>query len=322
MATKDRKAQVLIAIMAVLLGFVAVGIVGRVVALVPAGGAILATLLVAAIAVVVVGRRSPAAKPWMRRMSDLVFRYAKASGFVAVVLVLACLLSISLRLQASAQAEIARAAEERRRAVAEAQAIAEREKDEAAAAAGAKLVDSFKRDKNGLFGRLEEARQTISAGDLTKSTELLDALRDETARYDASPVAELLEFQSLRRGVDALGKDLEAAAERERRERADAQRKVDDAESARRAALVEKCGEASGWYALWPMASVYTALTMGLRDPDSLELDKCGDPVLDEKKCWILTCDWRAKNAFGALVLHRVRYFIKQGTPYRHEVLM
>ena len=42
-------------------------------------------------------------------------------------------------------------------------------------------------------------------------------------------------------------------------------------------------------------------------DPGSVDISRCTRPRWDDDACWVTECDLRARNAFGALVLHRVR---------------
>ncbi len=43
-------------------------------------------------------------------------------------------------------------------------------------------------------------------------------------------------------------------------------------------------------------------------DPDSIEVDNCSEPQLDNRACWTWSCNVRGRNMFGALVLNRRRF--------------
>jgi chromosome segregation ATPase len=56
-----------------------------------------------------------------------------------------------------------------------------------------------------------------------------------------------------------------------------------------------------------------------LNDPDSYKPDECG-PVVADGPFWVVTCSFRAKNGFGALVLDRARFYL-QSTGFDSEVV-
>lgn len=45
-------------------------------------------------------------------------------------------------------------------------------------------------------------------------------------------------------------------------------------------------------------------------DPDSIDVERCTQPVLTSDDCWTTTCNVRGRNAFGALVLNRYRFSV------------
>lgn len=47
-------------------------------------------------------------------------------------------------------------------------------------------------------------------------------------------------------------------------------------------------------------------------DPDSIEVSDCSVFILDERKCWVTTCNVRGKNAFGAKILNRQTFSLER----------
>jgi hypothetical protein len=143
----------------------------------------------------------------------------------------------------------------------------------------------------------------VEASDaFTDASAKLFALRGESARY-APERARL------------LGES--AAAERKVHARAQQQQKQRDREAARSARDAAKAQQASQLRTLQatacgpepqrsPWNEVYTAVESYLEekanDPDSVDVSRCGQALLTDN-CWVTRCTYRAKNAFGALVL-------------------
>lgn len=82
----------------------------------------------------------------------------------------------------------------------------------------------------------------------------------------------------------------------------------DKAARARR--LLDRCGDApklQPWDGGLSAGEAY--LEAGAHDPDSIDVEGCTVPVLTSR-CWEVICKVRGKNAFGALVLNRYRFFV------------
>lgn len=57
------------------------------------------------------------------------------------------------------------------------------------------------------------------------------------------------------------------------------------------------------------LAGAANAVRNVAHDPDSVDVARCTDPALTER-CWVSTCNVRAKNTFGALVLQRMVFHV------------
>jgi hypothetical protein len=120
-----------------------------------------------------------------------------------------------------------------------------------------------------------------------------------------------------RASVEQLKKAIapQVTAERKRLEREEAQRKARAAKAEAYAAL---CGEK-------PLVSSWSGEVVGLEstlketanDPDSIDVDKCTDPKLTTDNCWLVTCNVRGKNAFGALILLRKTYYYSKALGFQ-----
>jgi hypothetical protein len=63
----------------------------------------------------------------------------------------------------------------------------------------------------------------------------------------------------------------------------------------------------SGWSGMVYAAEGY--IKEHMHDPDSYEGVGCTDPALTNR-CWVTVCQYRGKNAFGAIVLNQTRFII------------
>jgi len=54
-------------------------------------------------------------------------------------------------------------------------------------------------------------------------------------------------------------------------------------------------------------------LAKAANDPDSVDVENCFEPVMSQEMCWTTVCDVRQKNAFGAMMLSRVRFYVMHG---------
>jgi len=87
-----------------------------------------------------------------------------------------------------------------------------------------------------------------------------------------------------------------------------------------RQALEEKCGAKPIWAGKrdrFSPAEYY--LEDKVHDPSGLEVFNCGPAHLDPNYCWLLTCQVRAKNAFGARRLQRMRFAYMKFTVFSAE---
>jgi hypothetical protein len=82
-------------------------------------------------------------------------------------------------------------------------------------------------------------------------------------------------------------------------------------EIAKHAAYLAVCGRkpvCGGWDGECTGLEAHVRQTAN--DPDSIDVERCTDPVLTEARCWMTQCDVRGKNAFGALVLQRQTFMM------------
>jgi hypothetical protein len=54
-----------------------------------------------------------------------------------------------------------------------------------------------------------------------------------------------------------------------------------------------------------------TAVERTAHDPDSIDVENCAVPQLTRGDCWVSECSVRGRNAFGAMVLNRIRFFFR-----------
>lgn len=86
-------------------------------------------------------------------------------------------------------------------------------------------------------------------------------------------------------------------------------------ERAQRALVVQAayrvlCGEDAPVMSPWDgeLVGAETYVGQTAHDPDSIDVERCTVPVLTREDCWSTTCQVRGRNAFGALVLNRMRF--------------
>jgi len=215
MAMTERSRRLLTVILAVLAVICLGAIVGRLAAFIPAGGVILAALLVATAMLAVVGRRFAWAKPWMRALSGLVFRNTNLAIFVASILILASLHATFLWRERVAT-ERATVETAQRAAIAKAQAEAEAQR--AKEQQERKLNEEFKQQKDRLFSDLEVAGNLISEKKMAAATVALVALSASVTSYGSSGVAETLEYRTLARGLNSTKRRLESLIDEKKSE--------------------------------------------------------------------------------------------------------
>jgi hypothetical protein len=105
--------------------------------------------------------------------------------------------------------------------------------------------------------------------------------------------------------VGAQRKQLEPeqAIARTKDERAQAAAKAKEDKAAVYAALCGEKPSISSWDG--EVIGLERALKETANDPDSIDVEKCTNPVLTTENCWLVTCNVRGKNGFGALILQR-----------------
>ena len=67
----------------------------------------------------------------------------------------------------------------------------------------------------------------------------------------------------------------------------------------------------SGWDGSYREVEAF--LKARANDPGSLKFEGCTGVSVDQKKGWVVGCDYRGKNAFGGLVLNSNWFVIKNG---------
>jgi hypothetical protein len=108
-----------------------------------------------------------------------------------------------------------------------------------------------------------------------------------------------------RRAIQAA---LRAVAQRQRAIRSDVRA------AAEQQALAEVCGSApsvGGWDGELIGSEAYMRRTA--HDPGSIDVENCSSPILTRRQCWLSVCQVRGRNAFGAMVLNRVRFSVGRG---------
>jgi hypothetical protein len=67
--------------------------------------------------------------------------------------------------------------------------------------------------------------------------------------------------------------------------------------------------EASGWDGSYSEVKRY--LEAAANDPDSIKIENCTRVSIDEKAGWVIGCDYRGKNKFGAVVRNSNWFVVK-----------
>lgn len=117
------------------------------------------------------------------------------------------------------------------------------------------------------------------------------------------------EVEQLKKGIAGLVNAERKRLEREQalaRAKEERERAAAKAKEEKEAAYAAICGEK-------PMVSSWDGEVIGLEsalkdtahDPDSIDVEKCTNPILTTGSCWRVTCDVRGKNAFGAMIRQR-----------------
>jgi phage gp37-like protein len=218
------------------------------------------------------------------RFADAVALATEARGGIAEVAALQPPVPGAVELDAEAQRVLADA----QVAAAEAEAAAARAHAEAEALAA---VDST----------LAEATSAVSESpgdDVIAYDERLEAL---LGRLRGAPAEARASHPELDRRIAAL-----------ERRRAGIRRQVERAqrELAEEQAYLALCGAEPPLLGAWDgeLMGSETFLAESAHDPGSIDVENCTVPVLTDRDCWTTTCQVRGRNAFGAMVLNRVRF--------------
>jgi len=89
-------------------------------------------------------------------------------------------------------------------------------------------------------------------------------------------------------------------------------RRLEARKAAKNKALEKRCGPKPKVSPFdGSLIAVKNYMKENAHDPDSVEVKKCTEPRMTDA-CWVSACDVRAKNAFGAKVLNRMRFTIER----------
>lgn len=168
-------------------------------------------------------------------------------------------------------------------------------------------------------GAAAAKEQLAAAAKLVLARSYVDAdvqLRRVAGMIDRIPAEQTtyLDVGATRKKTDRLLKQI---APMVKKERARVEREKREA-----ATLEAKCGRSparSGWDGEVVGTESYVARTA--HDPDSIDVENCTTPTLTKRHCWLTTCDVRGKNAFGAMVLTRMRFSIAHSVVLGSEAL-
>lgn len=143
-----------------------------------------------------------------------------------------------------------------------------------------------------------------------------DAQHYANTSYDATSVAQ--RYNSNKRNADAEGKRqaLAAAAEEKRKARQEKRRAKQQAELAAVEAVCGSKPTQSAWDGFVLAAKHY--LEDHLNDPDSFKAVGCTEPSLTKSSCWVTKCQFRAKNAFGGMIVQTMQFSI--GAPTNDSI--
>jgi hypothetical protein len=140
--------------------------------------------------------------------------------------------------------------------------------------------------------KLAQSQDWITADEVTKAAfETVEKLKqhgEEFVKKEGKPGFSLeREIKTL----EALKKKIEPKAEKDR-------------------AYAKSCGDpppVDGWDR--GNFELEGQLKRTAHDPSSIDVENCTQPVLMTERCWQLTCDVLGKNAFGAQVRNRKKFF-------------
>jgi hypothetical protein len=212
-------------------------------------------------------------------------------------------------------------------------ALAEEEAIEEAAAQRQANIDYFNQNTSQILGEIEgliedgdyDQAIAVSSKYLRANDENLDRLnklarqaKEEAerkaqteqilAKLKTIPESQYAQNRNLYQQLVANNPDNESYKEKldyysskldEQREKARAERKKDEQERAARLAMFGEPPKQSAWDGSYYEVERY--LKKVANDPDSIDIDECTG-VYQTEKGWLVGCDYRGRNAFGALI--------------------
>lgn len=162
----------------------------------------------------------------------------------------------------------------------------------------------------------QKAKWLAADGAYAAALSALDQIQSADAKLTArlpatfKPAVERTTIEQLRKAIAP-----QVTAERKRLEREETQRK---AKADKEAAYAALCGDKPGLSA-WDgeVIGLESQLRESANDPDSIDVEKCTDPQLTTDNCWVVTCNVRGKNGFGALILLRKTYYYSKALGFQ-----
>lgn len=185
---------------------------------------------------------------------------------------------------------------------------------------GARIVDDDASAVQRLGAAFANASASVAEATSLASTNDADVLRYDSRMADvASRLGATEPVVRVRLGP-AIDTALEAISRRRARihrqvERAEAVEAREAATEARAAAAAEQlmraCGPAPRLAADGTPYAAYRWARAAANDPGSVEFAGCTTPeLISRRECWVVRCNFRARNGFGALVLEQHRFSI------------
>jgi hypothetical protein len=163
---------------------------------------------------------------------------------------------------------------------------------------------------------LAASEKLIRSGKLLDADDLLAQEQERLGAFVSTGVASDIDFVAAQGRIETKRKDLAAKVAPLRKARADAEererkkREAADREATAQAELRGPKPLVSGWDG--SVLAVERYLRPRLKDPDSLDMANCTQPVI-EGAYWVTACAYRARNSFGALVLEGGKFYIQAG---------
>jgi hypothetical protein len=163
---------------------------------------------------------------------------------------------------------------------------------------------------------VQKAKWLAADGAYAAALSALDQIQSADAKVSAhlpatfKPALERTTLEQLRKAITP-----QVNAEKKRLEREEAQRK---AKADKEAAYAALCGDKptiSSWDG--EVVGLESHLRETANDPDSIDVEQCTNPQLTTDNCWVMTCNVRGKNGFGALILLRKTYYYSKALGFQ-----